>query len=266
MSAVAADTRTIEASKVALPNGVRLNYVHGGPDDGPAVVLLHGLSDSAFSFSRVVLQLPPHLRFIAVDQRGHGNSDRPARGYSMDDFADDALQLMDTLGLKDATVVGHSMGSFVARRMAERAPHRVSRLIVIGTALTPKNVAVSELITVVNALSDPIGEEFIREFQLSCINQPVPDEFMARVIDESRKVPVRVWRAALAGLWAYEPVRPLMVPTMILGGDRDAVFSAAEQYALYRETPDSVLCLEPGVGHTIHWEAPDRFIELAFGR
>ena len=57
---------------VALGNGVRLHYARQGPPDGPAIILLHGYSDSSFSFSRVMPLLPPELRVIAPDLRGHG--------------------------------------------------------------------------------------------------------------------------------------------------------------------------------------------------
>jgi pimeloyl-ACP methyl ester carboxylesterase len=247
-----------------LPDGLRLNYVHGGSTEGAAVILLHGLTDSAFSYSRVLPLMPPELRLIAVDQRGHGDSDRPADGYTMDDFAGDVIGLMDALGIARSMLVGHSMGSFVARRVAERAPERVSRLVLVGTALTPRNAVVGDLQTAVEALRDPVDESFIREFQLGTMRRAVPPEFLERVIAESRKLPARVWRAALAGLIRFQPQWPISCPTAILGGELDAVFSVEEQMALFLGTQYSTLHLEPRVGHALHWEAPERFIELAF--
>jgi pimeloyl-ACP methyl ester carboxylesterase len=255
-----------ENARVVLASGVRLNYLQGGPADGDAVLMLHGVTDSSFSFSRVLPLLPPDVRYVALDQRGHGESDRPAHGYSMDDLALDALQTMDALGLEDAMVVGHSMGSFVARRMAERAPNRITRLVLIGTALTPRNAVIAELLRACATLADPVDDAFIREFQSSCIHRPVPPEFMERVIAESRKVPARVWRAAVAGMWDFQPQWPLTVPTTIIGGDKDTVFSRAEHAALFQATERSALYIEPDIGHTIHWEAPERFVTLAFAK
>lgn len=265
MSVVAPVATEFETSQVLLRNGVRLNYVHGGPIDGPAVVMLHGLSDSSFSFSRVMPLLTPDFSVIALDQRGHGDSDRPSRGYAIDDFAKDVLQLMDVRRISEAILVGHSMGSFVARRVAERAPHRVMQLVLIGTALTPRNAALAKLITAIDSLTDPVDADFIRDFQLSCLHKPVPTEFLAQVIAESRKVPARVWKAAIAGTWAYRVEWPITVPTLIIGGEEDAVFSRAEQTALFHAVERSALHLEPDVGHTIHWEAPERFVRVAFG-
>ncbi len=253
-----------EISEVVLPDGLRLNYVAGGPRDGAAVILLHGLTDSSFSFSRVLPLMPPELRVIALDQRGHGDSDRPAGGYTMDDFAGDVIGVMNALGLAQATVVGHSMGSFVARRVAERAPERIRKLVLLGTALTARNAVIAELLAAAESLTDPVDEAFIREFQLSTIHRPVPPAFLHRVIAESRKVPARVWRAAFAGLADFQPQWPITCPTTILGGELDAVFSIEEQTAIFLATEHSTLHIERLVGHAMHWEAPERFVSLAF--
>jgi pimeloyl-ACP methyl ester carboxylesterase len=265
MSPVTALATALETSQASLRSGVRLNYVHGGPRDGPAVILLHGLGDSSFSFSRVLPLLARDFRVVAVDQRGHGDSDRPERGYTIDDFAIDVLRLMDALAIDEATIIGHSMGSFVARRVAERAPHSVTRLVLIGTALSPRNMAIAELMATIDGLVDPVDDGFIRDFQSSCIHQPVPPGFFERVVAESHKLPARVWKAAVAGLWSYEPQWPITVPTLIVGGDRDAVFNSADHRALFHAIERSTLHLEPEIGHTIHWEAPERFVALAFG-
>lgn len=252
-----------EIAEVVLPGGVRLKYLQGGPRDGVTVLMLHGIADSSFSFSQVLPLLPPHVRYLVPDQRGHGESDRPY-GYTMDDFANDALHLMAALGIEEAVIIGHSMGSFVARRIAERAPDRVLKLVLVGTALSPQNLVLADTMVAFETLTDPVSEAFVREFQLSTVSRPVPPEFMAHVIRESLKVPARVWRDAMAGIWAYRQQWPITCPTMILGGEEDALFSRDDQTALFLATERSALHLEPGVGHTLHWEAPERFAELAF--
>ena len=122
--------------------------------------------------------MPAGTRVIVPDQRGHGQSDRPADGYAMDDFATDALQLMDALQVRTATVVGHSMGSFVARRVAEKAPARITRLVLMASAPLPTNSGVRELRSAVNELTDPIDAAFARGFQESTVLKPVPAVFM----------------------------------------------------------------------------------------
>jgi non-heme chloroperoxidase len=243
-----------------LSNGVRLHYAEQGPATGPAVLLLHGYTDSSFSFSGVMPLMSPTVRVIAPDQRGHGKSDRPEQGFAIDDFASDALQLMDALQVPTAAVVGHSMSSFVARRMAEMRPERVSRLVLMGAAPTADNTGIHELMAAVNGLTDPVDAAFARGFQEGTVMKPVPDDFMDQAIEGSRTVPARVWKAALSGLMAYAPGPPPTCPTLVLGGDHDAVFSMAEQEALARAIPGATLDIVPGVGHALHWEDPERFV------
>jgi len=253
----------ITLSDVTLRNGVRLSYAERGPRLGPVVLMLHGYSDSWFSFSRVLPLLPKEIRAIALDQRGHGESDRPAASYSIDQLAADAVQFLDALNVPSATVVGHSMGSFVARRMAERAPTRVGRLIVVGSACTARTPALASLVDPVSALTDPVDENFVRDFQMSTVCRPVPAGFLHRVIADSRRVPAHVWKAALAGQLEYRPSTvPLRCPATVIGGEEDGVFPAAEQRALQRLLPSADFHIEPGIGHAFHWEDPERFVAL----
>jgi non-heme chloroperoxidase len=241
---------------VRLSNGVTLHYAWQGPRTGPAVILIHGYSDSWFSFSRILPLLPSELRVIAPDMRGHGDSERPVAGYRIADMADDVL-----LDVPKAVLIGHSMGSFVARRVAELAPALVSRLVLIGGALKADNAGMRELQRVVDELTDPVNEAFVREFQMSTIAMPVPEPFLEAVIANSRRMPARIWKAVIQGLIKFEPaaVRP-DVRTLVLGGREDAVFSRTEQMVLARQFPRGELQLVDGVGHTLHWEQPAMFV------
>ena len=90
------------------------------------ILFLHGWPDSWFSFSRVLSLLPERYHAFAVDQRGFGDSERPDRGYGIEDLAADVRRFLDAVAVERATVVGHSFGSFVARRVAVAYPDRVA--------------------------------------------------------------------------------------------------------------------------------------------
>ncbi len=149
-------------SNVTLKTGVRLHYAQQGDPSGPVVIMLHGVTDSWFSFSRVLPLLDKRFQIYVLDQRGHGDSDRPERGYGMPIFASDVLAFMDAKQIPRATIVGHSMGSFVAQHVAARAPERVTKLVLIGSATTMTNDGVRELQKEVSALRDPVSEKFAR--------------------------------------------------------------------------------------------------------
>ena len=246
---------------VRLSNGITLHYAAQGPTTGPAVLMLHGFTDSWFSFSRVLPLMPSELRIVAPDMRGHGDSERPATGYRLDDLADDVLRMMDALQIPKAVLVGHCMGSFVARKVYELAPGRVSRLVLVGAGPETLTPVMTGLMHMINWLTDPVDASFVREFQMSCVHAPVPEPFMEAIIANSRRVPARIWKDVMQGLIEGEInlSRP-DIRTLVLGGRQDAVFSAMEQMVLARQFPRGELHLVDGVGHTLHWEQPATFV------
>jgi len=255
-------------SDVRLSNGITLHVATRGPKTGPAVIMLHGFTDSWFSFSRVLPLMPAELRIIAADLRGHGDSSRPALGYRFDDFADDVIRLMDAMDVPKAVLVGHCMGSFVARKVYELAAERVARMVLVGGGPTMRTPVMTGLVTAIEELRDPVDDGFVREFQMGCIHGPVPEPFMEAIIANSRRMPSRTWKAVMQGLLESELnlVRP-EVRTLVVGGRQDAVFSATEQMVLARQFPRGELHLVDDVGHTLHWEQPATFVSalLRFG-
>jgi pimeloyl-ACP methyl ester carboxylesterase len=254
---------------IRLRTGVRLRYAEQGNATGEAVVLLHGLSDSWFSYSRILPSLPLHLRVFALDQRGHGDSDRPASGYTVADFGEDVVAFLDAVGVSRATIVGHSMGAFVAQRVAIIAPERVQRLVLIGGARSARNAVVLGLQAELADLPDVVPDDFLRAFQYGTLFAAVPETFMERVIVESAKVPARVLRGSLDGLLASRDSSELdaiRAPTLIVWGEHDAMFSRKDQTVLQQALSGSDLRVYAGIGHAPHWEAPDRFVHdfLAF--
>jgi pimeloyl-ACP methyl ester carboxylesterase len=220
--------------------------------------MLHGYSDSSCSFERVLPLIDAGFFVIAVDQRGHGDSDRSAESYTFDDFADDALDLMDALGVRSAVMVGHSMGSFVAQRLAVQAPQRVIGLVLIGSALSVINPAVLELAAETERLEDPVDPAFVRAFQESTLHRAVPEAFLDRVINESQKLPARLWKDVMRGMLESKPrSEPIRCPTLVVWGDHDGIFNDADQQQLVESIPEANLLVMPGIGHDPHWESPE---------
>ena len=253
---------------VRLSNGLTMHYASQGPTTGPAIVMLHGFTDSWFSFSRVLPLMPAEMRIVAPDMRGHGDSGRPPVGYRLVDLADDVVRLIDALRIPKAVLVGHCMGSFVARKVHELAPDRVSRLVLVGGGPVLQTPGMKELMAAIETLADPVDERFVREFQLGCVHGPVPEPFMEAIIANSRRMPARIWKAVMQGLLESEiNVSRPAVRTLVLGGRQDAVFSAMEQMVLARQYPLGELHLIDGVGHTLHWEQPATFVKalIRFG-
>ena len=254
---------TPTAKTVALPNGVDLQYAEQGRRDGIPVVLLHGITDSWRSFEPVLAHLPDSLHAFAVTQRGHGDASRPPSGYRVEDFAADVGLFMDALGIDSAVLGGHSMGSVVAQRFAIDRPERVRALVLIGAVATLQgNAPVEELWdAAVSKLADPIDRGFVLDFQRSTIAQEVPLDFLEAVVDESLKVPARVWRAAFGALLEADltpALGKIAAPTLVLWGDTDVIASASQQARLAKGITGAELRIYAGAGHAPHWEEPDR--------
>jgi pimeloyl-ACP methyl ester carboxylesterase len=249
--------------EMTLKDSTTLAYVEQGERNGVPVVLLHGYTDSWRSFERVLPHLPPSLRVFAVTQRGHGSSAKPADGYAPEHFARDVAAFMDAVGVERAVIVGHSMGSIVAQRFAVDYPDRVRALVLEGAFLPrPAQGAVREFWQEVARLKDPIDPVFVRAFQESTLAQPVPEGFLDMVVDESLKVPVHVWKGALAPYLEFDfeaQIRDTRAPTLILWGAHDAFTPRSEQDALASAMSGSRLVVYTEAGHSPHWEEPARF-------
>jgi pimeloyl-ACP methyl ester carboxylesterase len=259
----ATNQTTQRTGDVKLKTGVRIRYVEQGDPNGTPVIMLHGYTDSSYSYSRVSPLMNAKYRVFALDQRGHGDSDRPASGYKFADFAADVIAFMDAKRLQKVVIVGHSMGSFVAQQIAVTAPERVEKLVFIGSATTVRNAAVLDLQKAVNELKDSVPNKFARDFQYSVVHQSPPDEFMNRVVAESMKVPARVWRDTMTGMLAGDAKSQLgkiKAPTLVVWGDRETVFPRAEQDALVAAIPNAVLKVYAETGHSPQWERPEQFV------
>jgi len=252
------------ASSTELPGRVTLEYVEQGDRAGMPMLLLHGVSDSWRSFERVLPYLPGSIRAFALTQRGHGDSGRPAAGYRTRDFAGDVAAFAHALGLGPAVVVGHSMGSTNAMRFAIDHPERTRGLVVLGTFASYRgNAEVGTLWqSTVSQLTDPIDPGFVREFQESTLAQPVPPSYLDAVVQESLKVPARVWRAAFEGFFEDDftgELGTITAPTLVMWGTRDSLCSRADQDALLAAIAGSRLVVYENAGHALHWEEPKRF-------
>jgi pimeloyl-ACP methyl ester carboxylesterase len=249
---------------VTLPNQVTLPYVEQGDPAGVPVLLLHGITDSWRSFEGVLPHLPTSLHTFALSQRGHGDATRPMTGYYPQDFAADLAAFMDTLNLGPAVIVGHCMGSYIAQRFALDYPDRTLGLVLMASFTTVcGNPVVTEFWdSVVSTLTDPIDPSLALEFQQSTLAQPVPQTLLDTVVQESLKVPARVWRAAFAALLDTDfsgELSKITAPTLIVWGDQDAFFRRREQEALVALIAGAQLIVYPGAGHGFHWEEPARF-------
>jgi non-heme chloroperoxidase len=249
-----------ELKSVTLETGIEMVYVEQGRKNGIPVILVHGYTDSHHSFDRNLPRFSRNFHVFAIDQRGHGDSSKPACCYAQADFANDIPAFMDAVGLERTSLVGHSMGSFVVQNVALDFPERVDALVLIGSGPTiAGNPVALELEAAVDELTDPVDPEFALGFQASTFFRPIPQSFLDTAVADSLKVPASIWQQALDGLIAEDhsaELDQIEAPTLILFGDQDIFLTAADQAELDAEIPDSTLVTYPDTGHGTHVERP----------
>ncbi|MCU1323161.1 MAG: alpha/beta hydrolase [Acidobacteriaceae bacterium] len=253
--------------------GLTLNYVVQGDAKGPVIVMLHGAGDSWHSYDRVFPLLPRRFRVYAITLRGHGLSDHPATGYSSADFAGDVLDFMEQMKISHATLVGHSLGSFVSQKVAEldgaSGSPRIDRVVLIGSGpgLVKSSDGASALMNVFSGLKDPVPYTFARDFQASTIYHPVPAAFFETMVGEAQRVSADTWHGLGGGhREPVEELKKIQVPVLVLWGEQDSIFKRADEDLLVKTLPHAKFSVYPETGHALHWERPERFTRemLAF--
>ncbi len=255
---------TIQVSGVVVGNGLALPYAEHGDRSGPVLALLPGPTDSWLSYQPVLERIPRSIRTIAVSQRGHGDSDKPASGYGVSDFAGDVISLLDVLGIERAVLAGHSGSCLVARRVAIDHPGRVAGLALEASPTTLRgDEGLTEFVeSIVLGLDDPIDPDFARSVVVDTSSGDIAPELQDRLVGELLKVPARAWREMFAALLQYDDTGELpsiTAPALLIWGDADRVVGRDMQEQLARRMPRADLVVYQGVGHTPRWEDPSRF-------
>lgn len=253
-----------EVSTIALPHGPTLSFAAQGDQSAVPLLLLPGPTDSWLSYRPVLDQLPSWNRAVAVSQRGHGDSNKPATGYRVEDFAHDAVRLLDALGIERAVLIGHSGSCLVARRVAIDQPERVAGLVLEASPATLLGDAgLKDFVeSVVSTLQDPIDTTFARSFVADTSSPDVTSDLRNDLVRELLKVPARVWRELFDSLLHYDDrseLARIMAPTLLIWGAADVLVRREMQEELIGRIRSARLLVYPGVGHTPRWEEPSRF-------
>jgi rifampin ADP-ribosylating transferase len=246
--------------RVHLATGVTVAYLEQGDPQAAAVLLLHAWVESSACFDRLLQQVPPTLRVFAMDQRGHGDADKPANGYALVNFADDVEAFMDVVGLQSAVLLGSSSGGYVAQQVAVQVPDRVDGLVLVGAprSLQGRPAFADE----VDRLTEPVDPRWVEE-SLTWFPRyhHVPDWYIKDRIRDGLRVPAHIWKAALTGLTTAVPPSEsgtITAPTLIIWGERDELLPLQNRYLLAAAISGSRLIAYEDTGHLVLWEQPER--------
>jgi pimeloyl-ACP methyl ester carboxylesterase len=237
-----------------------------GPSEAPPILLLHGLYDRWETWEPVVPALAERFRVIAFDMRGHGRSSQPAGGYTLRDYADDAVRLLARLRpSRPVVVIGFSLGALVAIVLAAEHPELIRGVVLVdpplvepdeGTRLwlrallEAKRAGIEAAYELAREL-DPDGtpEEWQQSALWLCSTADGP---ILALLDEGRRPD------------PWELLPNLSQPVLVL--QADPVFGGVlddetAQRALAQLRQGELVAM-PGCGHAIHRTCPDDFLEV----
>jgi len=228
----------------------------------PAVLALHGWAVSGRLWDPLILRWPINAgRLLVPDLRGTGLSAKPKTGYSLDDYTQDVVEIIDQLGLTGLFLVGHSLGGTIAMRVALLRPAALARLILLSP-VPPSGVPLSEPdIAYFRSLGSHLkGMEQVLKMMMARL----PEERLmqnlldaaATVVPESYQGAFDAWRTANFA----DEVAAISVPTVVMAGELEQPLSPQLLKAtVVDRIPGARLLVLPEVGHYPQVEAPDRF-------
>jgi pimeloyl-ACP methyl ester carboxylesterase len=252
-----------------------LHVVQDGPQEAPPVVLLHGSGFSGASWSRMVPALADRHHVVRVDLPGCGQSP-PAPSYDVPVQANRVAAMLDDLGLRRVTLVGHSSGGYVATALGEQRPDLLASLALISTGPSPDALLPQPLVLRM-LLAPPLGpllwsrrsDAMIRKAIGATSARPVdvPDALVA----DLQRTTYRTTRAILRRSTAYisersvpERLAALDVPVLVIFGAADPRWDRSSAHQ-YDTVPNARIELLPGVGHLPMLEAPEATAGLLLG-
>jgi 3-oxoadipate enol-lactonase len=243
--------------------------VHIG-GSGTPVVLVNGWTASGLVWpSAWIRDLESRRTVVRIDNRGTGWSRSAPAPYEIGDLADDVAVVIQAERLRDAIVLGLSMGGMIAQEVALRHPQLVRHLVLVGTRPPgPAHLSMksSELTSVMRRRQpgEPL-RDFIRslwepQFEPSfrASHPEAIDEIVDHVLE--RPTPRRsvVTQArAIAGWYGADRLRSLTVPTTVIHGTEDALMPVGNGVRLAQLIPSARYVEVPGVGHLVPFEAPE---------
>jgi pimeloyl-ACP methyl ester carboxylesterase len=282
--------------RVGLSTGVTLNVALAGPEDAPAVILLHGFPESHRTWREVAPRLQDRFRLIMPDQRGFAGSDQPqdVKAYKTDTLIGDIFALADTLGIESFALVGHDWGGAIAWPAALRGDPRLKKLAIVNAphpVIFQRSVienadqrAASQYITAFRSRGfekavEAMGFEaffektFARHADLTQVPQAERQQYIAEWSQPGSLTAMLNWYRAgkmvvpPAGVtvplpdWLLPAFPKVPVPTLVIWGMKDTALLPVQLEGLDELVEDLRIVRLPEVGHFAPWEAGELVAE-----
>lgn len=261
---------------------LRLHYQEWGDPNGPAILMVHGFGVSGHMFDEFAGRLQDRFRLIAVDQRGHGDSDWSESGdYSRDAFVDDLEGFREALGLKTFVLVGHSMGGLNSVAYTVRHPERVRALVLVDVGPESAKEGVDNIKRFTSGPDELEFDEFV-EMAMRFNKRRTRENIEDRMRHRLRQMENGKWTwkfdkrfrekdntlrigSQMTNDEGWQLYRAVPVPTLLIRGAESDVLTQEIAERVAREMRRARLVVIPGAGHSVPGDNPDEFTAAVSG-
>ncbi|HMB87579.1 MAG TPA: alpha/beta hydrolase [Methylomirabilota bacterium] len=261
--------------RTAKVNGITLHYLDWGPADAPPVVLLHGITGHARVWDHLAARLVPGRRMLALDQRGHGDSDpAPDDDYRVGTMADDVAAFVGSLRIDRLALLGHSMGGRIAIKYAADHAARLERLVIVDIgpdinlaglervrdmmAQSPERIESEDWAVEYIRRANPLQDlDMLRERVRHGLKR-LPDGELTWKYAKGLRDMMREGRRDAVDLW--EPLPRIPCPTLVVRGAESDILSAEVAKKMTERLPDGRVVEIAGAGHTVPADRPEEFV------
>ena len=255
-----------------------VSYGEAG-EGGRPFVLVHGFSGSHDDFADVLAPLARRRRTLAPDQRGHGGTSNPGRGYSLDQLRVDLASFLDAVGVDQCDLLGHSMGGMVALRLALAEPRRIASLVLMDTTargVSPLSPRTMRLVGKVLRRTPPRMLWHLVRANRRRLPPPMrraeqamgPERYWERLRVKLEALDPAVHDVLLRELVEQVPVTDRLAeircPTLVVVGEQDEGLRAPSD-ELAAGIPDAKLVVVPDAHHSPQIEATEAWLEAIEG-
>jgi pimeloyl-ACP methyl ester carboxylesterase len=236
----------------AAINGAIIHYEVRG--QGFPLVLLHGIGSNSRSWRRQLDEISPDFTVLAWDAPGYGKSSDPAGPPSMRYYADCLRRLLDSLGIGQIFLLGHSTGGVIAQEFYRANPQDVRKLILSDTRFLGSTSTLEERLRSIRTMAP---SELARQRAPKLLSKnaaPALIEEVASIMSEVRPAGYEFAAVALAESDTRSVLQTLHVPTLLIWGSEDEITP------IWSEVPHGAqLKVIPGAGHLCYIEQPTQF-------
>ena len=184
-----------------IRDGVALAYEEAGVGD-PSLLLVHGIACHRGFWRPQFERFRGEQRVVAIDLRGHGDSDAPHEPYTIQGLAEDVGWMCEQLGLGQPMVVGHSLGGIVALELAATRPDLVASAVMIDSVLLPAAGRMEFVAELVVRLRGPDGAQVLRDYFATFFSPHAPEDLQRWVLDQAGRTPAHV-TSSIWEEWAH---------------------------------------------------------------